>query len=185
MILFLKLKNVSATACLRCLRPVLIVGHFHSPPKGKFLLEFSSRSLANTVGKNAKANHSEPWFFFLFNLVYCWQYFLFDLPAEDGLSLLDCSFPSMSMCRWVIDGRDEAAMWRVLFIDKWTGESACVYRFQGYSRRSRGRALEFLKQTAVAKLWSPYVEPELTRCMRFRYRFEGGGRLSVLKHSRG
>lgn len=103
--------------------------------------------------------------------------------TERTKSVLDCSFSSMSTCRWGADVRDEEAVWRVLFMDKWTGESACAYRSFGYGKR-KAKA-RFLDEAAVAKLWSTYVEPENVQCLRFRYRFEGGGRLSVLKHNRG
>ena len=125
----------------------------------------------------------EPWFQCIERQV-CLRV-LFDPTAEDVPPLLDCSFSTMSMCRWMGDARDESAIWRVLFTDKWTGESVCMYRFQGYSRRSRSKAKQFLKEVAVAKLWSPYVEPQTVQCLRFAYRFENGGRLSVLKHKRG
>lgn len=73
-------------------------------------------------------------------------------------------------------------MWRVIFIDKWIGESACVYRFHGYD----GEGPLFLDKPAVAKLWSPYVKPRSALCLQFRYRFQGaGGRLSVMKHVAG
>ncbi len=93
-------------------------------------------------------------------------------------SSLDCSFSSSSaaFCRWKDDARDHTAMWRVLYTDRWTGESACMSRV--VSRRAS------LSAPAVAKLWSPWVESG-GHCLRFAFRVEGAGHLSLLKHAPG
>lgn len=104
--------------------------------------------------------------------------------ARGRKSRLDCSFASMSFCRWMGDARDYAARWRVLFMDKWTGESACAYRSLE-EEEEEGSLDPSGSQTAVAKLWSPYVKASRVQCLRFRFRFESGGQLSVLKHKKG
>lgn len=72
-------------------------------------------------------------------------------------------------------------------MDKWTGESACVYRQQSSRVVFEDEAILTAdeNEAAVAKLWSPYVRAGRVQCLRFRYRFEGKGRMSVLKHNRG
>lgn len=93
-------------------------------------------------------------------------------------SVLDCTFTSSTstFCRWRDDFRDRVARWRVLYFDQWTGESACVGRVQSQKAAS--------DIPAVAKLWSPWVQPG-SRCFHFSYQLDGPGRLSVLRHSDG
>lgn len=91
----------------------------------------------------------------------------------DPLSALDCSFTGSSLCEWNDDPRDTLAKWRVLYMDRWTGESVCMTRV--HSRRRENLA-------AVAKLWSPLAS---SICVSFAFKVHGAGRLSVLKHAEG
>ena len=97
----------------------------------------------------------------------------FDLSGSPK-SNLDCTFSSSSstFCRWNIDVRDHSGVWRVLHMDRWTGESACMAPFSSDSGQ------------ASAKLWSPFVGSG-DRCVRFAFRTEGKSRLNVLRHSKG
>ncbi len=72
-------------------------------------------------------------------------------------------------------------MWRVLYVDKWTGESACMYRNNEFAEYYG----ESVRPSASARLWSPFVRRGHVQCVRFRYRVHDESRLVVLKHNKG
>lgn len=108
------------------------------------------------------------------------DFILFTFASSSGnlASVLDCTFSSSStFCRWNPDNKDRIGMWRVVYVDRWTGESACM-------SKSISRRAQRSKAPTVAKLWSPWME-SASRCLRFSYLLDGPGRLSMLRHADG